>query len=49
LNGTFAAHIQDGKWLKWVNYGRLNLTYLITKDTSVYNSTKIGASNPTTG
>lgn len=43
LNGTFSAHIQDNKWLKWINYGRLNLSYLITKDSSVYNNSKIGA------
>lgn len=49
LNGTFSAHIQDGKWIKWINFGRLNLSYLITKDSSVYNNTKIGGSEPNTG
>lgn len=49
MNGTFSAHIQDGKWLKWINFGKLNLSYLITKDSSVYNNTKIGAENPETG
>lgn len=49
LNGTFSAHIQDGKWIKWINFGRLNLSYLITKDSSVYNNTKIGSEEPTTG
>lgn len=49
LDGTFAAHIQDGKWLKWINYGKYNLSYLITKDSSIYNNTKIGASNQETG
>jgi hypothetical protein len=44
-NGTFSAHIQDQKWLKWFNYGKLNLSYLITYDSSVYNNTKIGASD----
>lgn len=49
LNGTFSAHIQDGKWLKWINFGRLNLSYLITKDSSVYNNTKLGDEEPTSG
>jgi intracellular septation protein A len=48
-NGNFSARLNSNKWVRWMKYGTLNYTYFMTFDTSIYNSSSIGAQNPITG